>query len=167
MSVTVIIWWGNIFEIPGKLCRCIQIYNRVTIIIIRTSSPSNGYQIDNRSKAFKAEMKKSNRTWGLNPWKDCSQFCLHMCMLHQANSLPPHRSSLPGSSVCGIFQTRILEWVAISYSRESSRPKDQTPVSCIGRWLLYHWATWETPNLVFTVLLLKHYITKEHFPLLL
>ena len=75
----MIIWWGNIFEIPGKLCRCIQIYNRVTIIIIRTSSPSNGYQIDNRSKAFEAEMKKSNRTWGLNPWKDFAHNFVSTC----------------------------------------------------------------------------------------
>jgi len=46
--------------------------------------------------------------------------------------------SPPGSSVHGIFQTRILEWVAISYSRGSSR--DQTHdscVSCIGRQILY------------------------------
>ena len=37
----------------------------------------------------------------------------------------------PGSSVRGIFQTRILEWVAIPYSRESSPPRDQTQVSYI------------------------------------
>ena len=34
--------------------------------------------------------------------------------------------SLPGSSVCGIFQARILEWVAIAFSRGSSQPRDQT-----------------------------------------
>ena len=39
--------------------------------------------------------------------------------------------SLPGSSVHRLFQTRILEWVAISFSRGSSRPRDQTQVSCI------------------------------------
>ena len=38
----------------------------------------------------------------------------------------------------------ILEWVAISFSRGSSWPRDQTSVSCIGRRMLYHWATWET-----------------------
>ena len=40
--------------------------------------------------------------------------------------------SLPGSSVHGIFQTRVLEWAAISFSRGSSRPRDQTQVSCIA-----------------------------------
>ena len=46
--------------------------------------------------------------------------------------------SPPGSSVHGILQPRILEWVAISFSRGSSRPRDQTCVFCIGRWILYH-----------------------------
>ena len=48
----------------------------------------------------------------------------------------PLDCSPPGSSVRGILQARILEWVAISSSRGSSRPRDQTwvsRVSCIGR----------------------------------
>ena len=36
----------------------------------------------------------------------------------------PMGGSLPGSSVYGIFQARILEWVAISFSRRSSQPRD-------------------------------------------
>ena len=40
--------------------------------------------------------------------------------------------SPPGSSVHGILQARILEWVAISSSRESSQPRDRTQVSCIA-----------------------------------
>ena len=44
--------------------------------------------------------------------------------------------SLPGSSVHGILQARVLEWVAISFSRGSSQPRDQTHVSCTGRWIL-------------------------------
>ena len=38
---------------------------------------------------------------------------------------------LPGSSVHGIFQAIVLEWIAISFSRASSRPRDRTPVSHI------------------------------------
>ena len=38
-------------------------------------------------------------------------------------------------------QTRILEWVAVSFSRGSSQPRDLTCVSCVGRQILYHWAT--------------------------
>ena len=45
--------------------------------------------------------------------------------------------SPPGSSVHGILQARILEWVAVPFSRGSSQPRDQTLVSCIaGRFLL-------------------------------
>ena len=40
-----------------------------------------------------------------------------------------------GSSVHGISQARILEWVAISFSRESSQPRDWTCISSIGRWI--------------------------------
>ena len=45
------------------------------------------------------------------------------------------------SSVHGILQARVLEWVAVPSSRESSQPRDQTCVSyisCIGRCVLYH-----------------------------
>ena len=38
-----------------------------------------------------------------------------------------------------ILQARILEWVAIFYSRESSQPRNWTLISCIGRWILYPW----------------------------
>ena len=49
--------------------------------------------------------------------------------------------SPPGFSVHGILQAIILEWVIISFSRGSSRPRNQTQisyVSCIGRWVLYN-----------------------------
>ena len=51
--------------------------------------------------------------------------------------------SPPGSSVHGIFQARILDWVAISYARESSWPRDGTHVSCVcctGWQILFYWA---------------------------
>ena len=48
--------------------------------------------------------------------------------------------SPPGSSVHRISQTRIMEWVAISFFRGSFWPRDQTLISCIGTWILYHWA---------------------------
>ena len=53
--------------------------------------------------------------------------------------------SLSGFSVHGIFQARMPEWVAISSSKGSFLPRHQTSVSCIGRWILYHCATWEAP----------------------
>ena len=50
--------------------------------------------------------------------------------------------SLPGSSVHGILQAKVLGWVIISFSRGSSQPRDRTQVSCVsstGRWILYQW----------------------------
>ena len=56
-----------------------------------------------------------------------TQSCPNLC--------DPMDCNPPGSSVYEILQARVLEWVAISFSRGSSRPRDQTWVSCIaGRW---------------------------------
>ena len=49
--------------------------------------------------------------------------------------------SPPGSSVHGILQARILEWVAIPFSRGSSWPRDQTKVFCIAGRVFTVWAT--------------------------
>ena len=61
---------------------------------------------------------------------------LCVCAYLVAQSCPtlcdPMDCSPPGSSVHGILQARILEWVAISFSRGSSLPRDQTRVSCIA-----------------------------------
>ena len=67
-----------------------------------------------------------------------AKLCLTLC-----NSL---ECSPPGSSVHGILQARILEWVATSFSRGSSWPKNGTRVSCIGRYILYHWAVNKIEN---------------------
>ena len=57
--------------------------------------------------------------------------CARVGALSHVQLLQPHGYSLPGSSVRGVFQARILEWVAISFSRGSAQRKDQTCVSCI------------------------------------
>ena len=57
--------------------------------------------------------------------------------------------SPPGSSVQGIFQARILEWVAISFSRGSSQLRDWTWVSCIAGRLSTVWATREPPSYLY------------------
>ena len=73
----------------------------------------------------------------------CAQMLSHVQLFFDLMDCNP-----PVSSVSGIFQARILEWGAISSSRESSQPRDWTCISydsCIGRWILYHWAYWEPP----------------------
>ena len=57
----------------------------------------------------------------------------------------------------GFSKARMLEWVAISSSRESSWPRDQTHVSCIGGWILYHWATWEAHTSITMAKYLEHW----------
>ena len=59
------------------------------------------------------------------------------------DSLQHHGLLLPGSSVHGILQARILEWVAVVFSRGSSQPRDQTQVSCIADGFFTSWATRE------------------------
>ena len=58
----------------------------------------------------------------------------------------PTGCSLLGSSIHGIFQARILEWVAISFFRGSSQPRDQTQVSCIVGRCFTIWDTSEVPK---------------------
>ena len=80
-------------------------------------------------------------TWNIKNIKkaesesEVAQSCLNLCN-HMG-------CSLSGSSIHGIFQTRILEWVAISFSRGSSHPSDQTQVSCIAGRCFTIWATRE------------------------
>ena len=64
-----------------------------------------------------------------------TKLCLMLC--------DPVDSSPPGSSNHGILQARMLEWVALCFSRGSSQPKDRTCISWAGRWFLYLWATWQ------------------------
>ena len=64
-----------------------------------------------------------------------AQLCLTLCDFMDWG--------LPGSSVRGIFQASILEWVALSSSTGSFSPRDWTHVSCIGWRILYNWATWK------------------------
>ena len=66
---------------------------------------------------------------------EVAQSCLTLC--------DPMDCSPPGSSVHGILQARILEWGAISFSRGSSQPRDQTRVSHIAGRRFILWATRE------------------------
>ena len=73
-------------------------------------------------------------------------YLVHVCGL-VAHSCPtlcdPMDCSPPGSSVHDILQARVLEWIAISFSRGSSLPRDQTRVSCIAGRCFTIWATRE------------------------
>ena len=110
---------------------------------------------------YEQELRWEKRKWCMFNWNkesEVAQSCLTLC--------DPMDCSLPSSSVHGIVQARILEWVAISFSRGSSWPTDGTCISCIDGWILYHWATREAPtyikaplNIVVCVHLLLNFIT--------
>ena len=68
-------------------------------------------------------------------WSEVTQSCPTLC--------DPVDCSPPRSSVHGIFQARILEWGAISFSRGSSRPRDRTQVSHVAGRCFNLWATRE------------------------
>ena len=57
----------------------------------------------------------------------------------------PMNCSLPGSSVHRTSQAKILEWVAIPFSRGSFQPRDWTQISCIAGGFFTNWATREAP----------------------
>ena len=62
-------------------------------------------------------------------------------VVNRSTLCDPMDCSPPGSSVHGIPQSRLLEWVAISFSKGSSQPRDQTWVSCIAGIFFTIWAT--------------------------
>ena len=70
----------------------------------------------------------------MQKWSEGAKLCLNLC--------DPRDYSLPGFSVHGIFQARILEWLSISFSRRSW-PRDWTRVSCIVGRCFTVWATRE------------------------
>ena len=82
----------------------------------------------------------------------CIHIYVHACIMlivvlllsHVWLFCNPMDCSTLGFSIHGISQAQTLDWVAISFFRESFQPRDRTYiscVSCIGRWILYLWAT--------------------------
>ena len=72
--------------------------------------------------------------FSISPEGPEQKLCLRVCLVTQSclTLCNPMNCSPPGSSVCGILQARILEWVAIPFFSGSSQPRDRTLVSCIA-----------------------------------
>ena len=93
--------------------------------------------------------------------------CLYQSSLKEkvlvvSDSLWPHGPWLPGSSVCGILQARVLECVAMPSSRGSSWPRDWTGVLCTaGRFF----TVWGTGEALLGVIILTEPVTGEQSPL--
>ena len=82
----------------------------------------------------------------------CRQLVCGLVKQSCANLCDPMDWSPPGSSVHGISQAIILEWVSISSYRGSSQPRDQTRVSCIAGGFFPVWATREALQMVTTAM---------------
>ena len=78
--------------------------------------------------------------WAPLKWSEVTRSYLTLC--------DPMDGSLPGSTIHGIFQARILEWAAISFSRGSSQPRGWTRVSCIADRRFTIWATREASSVI-------------------
>ena len=89
-----------------------------------------------------------------------TQSCLTLC--------DPMDCSPPGSSVHGILQARILECIAIPFSRGSSQPRDRTQVSCIaGRlYLMSHQGSQFISYLYSDIVKFKKFLTFDNFRLI-
>ena len=83
---------------------------------------------------------------GRKAWKceDAWYICCCCYLVTKSWLLWSMECSLPDSSVHGISQARILEWVAVPFSKWSSWPRDQTWVSHVADSLFTVWATWAT-----------------------
>ena len=89
---------------------------------------------------YGGSLKKIKIEQPATPLSEVAQSCPTLCN--------PVDCSPPGSSIHGILQARILEWVAISFSRGSSWPRDRTQVSRIAGRRFNLWATREATVLM-------------------
>ena len=98
-------------------------------------------------EAWRAAIHGVAKSWTrLSNWSDliwCDKYCESVSHSVVSYSLQPHRRCPLGFSVHGILQGRILQWVAIPFSRGSSRPRNWTQVSCIAGRFFIVWATKE------------------------
>ena len=99
----------------------------MTTSLLCASGWPNIYTLTDLQISFRKEKKE----------KKSLQSCLTLC--------DPVGYSPPGSSVHGILQARLLEWVAILFSRESFEPRDQTQVSCIAGSFFTIWSSRAAP----------------------
>ena len=80
--------------------------------------------------------------------RDCVCFCCRSVTHSYLTLCDPMDCSLPGSSAHGILWQEYWSGLLCPPSKGSSWPRDRTHVSCIScivRWIFYHWATWEAP----------------------
>ena len=117
-------WWASVYGVAQSQTR---------LKLLSSSSSFLGIDQEEMKSNHVCILRVSLKcSWSEVKWSDVTQSCPTLC--------DPVDCSLQGSSVHGIFQARVLEWVAISFSRGSSRPRDQTQVSRIAGRCFTVWA---------------------------
>ena len=117
------IQWDNVCEIISALF-CLNVLSKQQPLLLPSSSLRLAHYFDVQQKTATLTV---------------SCLVAKLCLtLETSNDCSPL-----GSSVHGISQAIILEWIGISFFRGSSQPRDETHVSCIGRRILHHCATWK------------------------
>ena len=106
--------------------------NRANMMLLSRLSGKDSFCLE-YSLIFLLRRKLTATLWATlkkGPWKKSESLVAQLC----PSLCDPMDCRLPGSSVHGIFQARVLEWVAISFSRRSSRPSNRTRAShIVGR----------------------------------
>ena len=143
-------WFSASFNIRDKYCTQDSNQSKGKDMRIRKENAKNmtkrklillfGKRKNTESKRIHVHI--ANRKFCLNNicvklFSEVAQSCPTLC--------DPVDCSPPGSSVHRILQARILEWVAISFSRGSSQLRDWTRVSCMAGRCFLLWATREAP----------------------
>ena len=129
--------WNHAVSHQGKCCPCWAF----TLVLLTVNNPRAGQLLSPAKVNFeRPEIPFCTSFVGLamsfielNPTRFSGQTCSDRTTLIPQSHLTlcdPMGCSPPGSSVHGIFQARIPEWVAIASFRGSSRPRDGTCISC-------------------------------------
>ena len=123
--------------LPSKKVKLTEAERR--IVVAGTRGGRGGRKWEILVKVYKVSITRKissvDLMYGITTIVKHAQLCLTLC--------DPTGCSLPGSSVHGILQARILEWVAMPSSRGSSPPWDQTWVSHVASRFFILWATRE------------------------
>ena len=132
---------GDVQYNPSRCWAAVAVPISHTIMRVKNGNNSHSINISIQPFCFPLSVQYS---------KNSMSYSILHCKVVVVESLScvqlfcdPMDCTPPGSSVHGILQARILEWVAIFFSRGSFQPRDQTHVSCLGRQILYHCTTRE------------------------
>ena len=140
-SNQIFAWWyvvESAVSFPGKLCLVIWLqgnegaghFRKGTLLLLGNTMVNDTGKQNPTSWFLKARQHLINSAW------------MHAQLFRSCPTLwDPMDCSLPRSSVLGILQARILEWLAMLFARGPSWPRDRTWVSCITGIFFTDWAT--------------------------